>query len=64
MVVHSWPLHRTPAGWVEQVVYITDYITPLKNQMKVRFSAMDNPNNSKDEGGVDAVEIFDVECIE
>jgi len=30
--------------------------------MKVRFSAMDNPNNSTDEGGVDAVKIFEVQC--
>jgi hypothetical protein len=51
-----------PAGWVERTVYITDYITPLTDVMKIRFSAMDNPNNSKDEGGVDAVEIFEIQC--
>jgi hypothetical protein len=48
-------------GWVERSVYLTDYIT-LTSQMKVRFSAMDNPNNSIDEGGVDAVKIFEVQC--
>jgi hypothetical protein len=31
-------------------------------RIKVRFSAMDNPNNSIDEGGVDAVKVFDVQC--
>jgi hypothetical protein len=28
----------------------------------VRFTAVDNPNNSLTEAGVDAVEIFDVQC--
>ncbi|MFH0980333.1 MAG: hypothetical protein V2A79_02190 [Planctomycetota bacterium] len=50
-----------PQGWVLRDVNIADYIT-LTSQMKIRFSAMDNPNNSIDEGGVDAVKIFDVEC--
>jgi hypothetical protein len=48
-------------GWVERTVYLKDYIT-LTSQMKVRFSATDNPNNSTDEGGVDAVKIFEVQC--
>jgi len=30
--------------------------------MKVRFSVIDEPNNSKDEGGIDAVEVFDIQC--
>jgi hypothetical protein len=51
-----------PPGWVERVVYITDYVTPLTNQMKIRFSVADVPNNSKDEGGIDAVEIFEIQC--
>jgi hypothetical protein len=50
-----------PAGWVERSVNLNGYIT-LTAQMKIRFSAMDNPNNSVDEGGVDAFEVFDVEC--
>ena len=53
-----------PGGWVERTVYITNYVTPLTNQMKVRFSGMDNPNNSKDEGGIDAFEVFEVLCSE
>ena len=49
-------------GWVEREFYITDYITPLTSQMKIRISVMDNPNDSKDEGGIDAVEVFDLLC--
>ena len=48
-------------GWVEREVHLTDYIA-LTGQMKLRFSAMDNPNDSIDEGGVDAVYIFDSPC--
>ncbi len=50
-----------PSGWVAREVHLTDYIT-LTDQVKVRFSCMDNPNNSIDEGGVDAVKVFEVEC--
>jgi hypothetical protein len=32
--------------------------------MVLRFSATDYPNNSIDEGGVDAVRVFDVVCEE
>ena len=53
-----------PEAWVERTVYITNYVTPLTNQMKVRFSATDSPNNSKDEGGIDAVDLFEVLCSE
>ncbi len=51
-----------PPGWVERSVYITNYVTPLTTQMKVRFSVEDNPNNSKDEAAIDAFEIFEVQC--
>ncbi len=50
-----------PPGWVVRDVHLTDYVT-LTDQMQVRFSCMDNPNDSVDEGGVDAVSIFDVAC--
>jgi hypothetical protein len=51
-------------GWVEQAFYIKAAIDPLPltSEMRIRFSAVDNPNNSIDEGGVDAVEVFDIEC--
>ena len=62
----SWSLIESviniEPGWIAREVHISDYITPLTDQMKIRFSATDNPNNSKDEGGVDAVEIFYIDC--
>jgi hypothetical protein len=47
------------------VIYIASAIDPLPltSQMKVRISVVDNPNDSKDEGGIDAVEVFDVFCV-
>jgi hypothetical protein len=50
-----------PPGWVYQEVHLVDFII-LSDQMRIRFSAIDNPNNSVNEGGVDAVTIFDVVC--
>ncbi len=50
-----------PTNWIHREVHLADYIT-LTDQMKVRFSAIDNPNNSVNEGAVDAVQIFDVFC--
>ncbi|MFH0982056.1 MAG: hypothetical protein V2A79_11000 [Planctomycetota bacterium] len=64
----TWYLVETvanvPAAWVERSVYFTDVLgaEPLTATMKIRFSASDNPNNSIDEGGVDAVKVFDIEC--
>ena len=64
----SWVTVETvanvPPTWVERTVYIAEVIDPLPltSQMKVRISAMDVPNNSKDEGGFDAFEVFDVQC--
>ena len=34
----------------------------VRRPMRVRISAMDNPNNSKDEGGIDAVSIYELSC--
>ncbi len=48
--------------WVERTVQITDYITPLTSQMKIRFSATDEPNNSISEAGIDAIHIHDILC--
>ena len=57
----SWTLiervTNIPPGWVERTLHINDYITPT-SQMKIRFSAMDNPNNSIDEGGIDAFSVI------
>jgi hypothetical protein len=47
--------------WFEWSAHFADYVT-LTSTMKVRIGATDYPNNSKDEGGIDAVEVFEVEC--
>jgi len=61
----SWHLIESvphSEGWVEREVNVADYVEAT-SQVKVRFSAMDNPNNSKTEGGLDAVSIFDLSCF-
>ena len=50
-----------PHGWVAHAVNLNDYLTPTA-QVRVRFSCMDVPNNSVDEGGVDAVRVRDIWC--
>ncbi len=52
-----------PTNWIYREVRLADYVTEaFTDRVKVRFSCMDNPNNSVDEGAVDAVVIFDVAC--
>ena len=61
----SWTLIETVAdteGWVQQTMRIADYVA-LTAQVRVRFSVMDNPNNSKTEAGIDAVEVSDLVCV-
>lgn len=48
-------------GWIKQTFRLRDFITPT-SQMKVRFSATDNPNDSITEGGIDAFSIDDFVC--
>ena len=48
-------------GWVQQTVRILDFVS-LTDQVKVRFSAADNPNNSLTESAVDAFSIIDIAC--
>jgi hypothetical protein len=48
--------------WVERTIHVRDYITPLTSQMKIRFSVQDAPNNSIDEGGIDAIRVDDIYC--
>jgi hypothetical protein len=52
---------NTEPAWFRQVIYIADHVA-LTPEFRVRLSGSDNPNNSKTEGGIDAVEIFEVEC--
>jgi hypothetical protein len=63
--VWNWSLIETianqPTEWLTTAYFLADYAT-LTDQTKVRISATDNPNNSINEGAIDAVEIFDVTC--
>ena len=43
-------------GWSQASFKVGDYLSPTE-QVKVRFSATDNPNNSVTEAGLDAVRI-------
>jgi hypothetical protein len=49
------------AGWIDREIDLAAYITPTA-EVKVRFSATDNPNNSITEAAIDAVEIFELTC--
>jgi hypothetical protein len=60
----SWNLIESvphTEGWVEREVAISDYVS-LTDQVRVRFSATDNPNNSITEAAIDAVEIYELTC--
>ncbi|MBT8484170.1 MAG: hypothetical protein KJO43_01235, partial [Phycisphaerae bacterium] len=48
-------------GWVYQSWRIADFMTPT-DQMRIRFSAIDQPNDSVTEAGVDAISIFEITC--
>jgi len=47
--------------WRVAEYHVMEYI-PLTATMRLRFSVADIPNNSIDEGALDAVRIFDVTC--
>ena len=49
------------ADWLIREIRVADFI-PLTATVQVRFTAVDNPNNSQTEAGIDRVEIFDVQC--
>ena len=60
----SWTLIESVAhteGWVERTIQIADYVS-LTSQVRVRFSVADNPNNSKTEVGIDALEVLHLAC--
>jgi len=61
---NSWVLVESvpdTAGWIYTGFKVSDFVTPT-SQMKVRFSASDNPNNSVTEAGIDAFKAVMVEC--
>ncbi|MEO1278299.1 MAG: hypothetical protein AAFV77_05025, partial [Planctomycetota bacterium] len=48
-------------GWVKQTWTISDFV-PVTSQMRFRFLATDNPNDSVTEAAVDAFQIFTLSC--
>ncbi len=48
-------------GWVAQRWNLEDF-SPLTGTMRLRFSVTDYPNNSIDEGALDAVHVYGVSC--
>ena len=49
--------------WVREAIHLADFI-PLTNQVRLRFSVRDTPNNSIDEGGLDAVLVSAFNCTD
>ena len=47
--------------WVHRTFNVSDYVTPTA-QVKVRFSAVDYPNNSITEAGIDAFSVSALVC--
>ncbi|QOJ16650.1 MAG: hypothetical protein HRU76_03160 [Phycisphaeraceae bacterium] len=48
-------------GWQEHAFRVADFVTPT-NQVRLRFSATDNPNDSVTEAAIDAVRIRTIQC--
>lgn len=60
----NWTLIESiPAGtgWVEANHWISEFLAPT-GDMRLRFSATDNPNNSITEAALDAFEVLVVDC--
>lgn len=47
--------------WVVREFRVSDFITPTST-MKLRFNAVDNPNDSVVEAGIDAIEVLAIDC--
>lgn len=46
----------SPSGWILRSIDVADFIAPT-NQVRMRFSASDNPNDSATEAGLDAFRV-------
>ena len=60
----TWTLvnsHADTAGWQTSTFTVEDYVG-LTDQLRLRFSATDNPNDSVTEAGVDGVVLSLIEC--
>jgi V8-like Glu-specific endopeptidase len=49
------------SGWVERIIPLEDFIS-LTSQVRLRFSATDNPNDSVTEAGLDAFSLSTYSC--
>src|SRR5205823_6441154 len=47
--------------WTQHVIRVADYVAPT-GQVRIRFSAADNPNNSVVEAALDDVVVFRRPC--
>ena len=61
----SWTLVESVAGqapeWITSEFRVADFVPPT-SQVRLRFSATDNPNDSVTEAGIDALSIFTISC--
>jgi hypothetical protein len=60
----SWTLIQSVASneaWTEHTIHIGDHVA-LTSEVKIRFSAADNPNDSITEAAIDAFFIVDFAC--
>ncbi|HRS29014.1 MAG TPA: C25 family cysteine peptidase [Phycisphaerae bacterium] len=53
---------RPAEDWANEVLHLGDFV-PLTDEMQVRFSIRDIPNNSLTEAGIDAVQVVNVYCL-
>ncbi len=60
-LVESVPGDTAGGSWKTRSFKVSDFIAPTNN-MRLRFSATDNPNDSVTEGGVDAFEVTAISC--
>jgi hypothetical protein len=63
----TWVLMRriqnVQPEWASETIHLLDFI-PLSSQVRLRFSVRDVPNNSIDEGALDAVLISSFNCTD
>lgn len=53
--------YTSAGGWTQDSFIVDDFVTPT-SQVRVRFSAADNPNNSVTEAGLDAFSVSSLGC--
>ncbi|MCP3903480.1 MAG: S8 family serine peptidase [Planctomycetes bacterium] len=52
-----------PGGtWIPHTFRVRDYLDPVPDQVRVRFNATDNPNDSVTEAAIDAIEVWSYDC--